>query len=133
MTKISERLARLPPYLIEPRCAVLSTLGRDGSPHPAVVHYQLEDDAIVITGRVDRRWARNVRRDPRVSLVIRDADEPLRWVGIKGAAELLREGAAAVEDAKAIARRYNEHPADYGDQERISFRIGPRHIHEYAA
>jgi PPOX class probable F420-dependent enzyme len=132
MADISERLARLRPYLVEPRCAVLTTLGRDGSPHPAVVHYQLEDDAIVVNGRVDRRWVRNLRRDPRVSVVIHDADDRLHWVGIKGATQLLREGAAAVEDAMAIARRYNEDPAAYRDQERISFRIRPQHVHEYA-
>jgi PPOX class probable F420-dependent enzyme len=133
MADISERLARLRPYLIEPRCAVLTTLGPDGSPHPAVVHYQLEDDAIVINGRVDRKWVRNLRRDPRVSLVIHDADQPLHWVGIKGAAELHQEGAPAVEDAIAIARRYDEDPAGYRDQDRVSFRIAPRYLYEYAA
>jgi PPOX class probable F420-dependent enzyme len=132
MADISQRLALLRPYLVETRCAVLTTLDPHGSPHPAVVHYQLEDDAIVINGRVDRRWVRNLRRDPRVSVVIHDADDLLHWVGIKGATQLLREGAAAVEDAMAIARRYNEDPAGYRDQERISFRILPRHVHEYA-
>jgi PPOX class probable F420-dependent enzyme len=129
---ISQRLARLRPYLVEPCCAVVTTLDPDGSPHPAVVHYQVEDDAIVINGRADRRWVRNLRGDPRISLVIHDADDPLHWVGIKGAAELSREGAAAVEDAMAITRRYDEDPAAYRDQERISFRILPRHVHEYA-
>jgi hypothetical protein len=55
MADISQRLAPLRPYLVETRCAVLTTLDPDGSPHPAVVHYQLEDDAIVVNGRVDRR------------------------------------------------------------------------------
>jgi PPOX class probable F420-dependent enzyme len=131
MADISQRLAHLRPYLVEPRCAVLTTLARDGSPHPAVVHYQPEDDSIVINGRVNRRWVRNLRRDPRVSVVIHETDDPLHWVGIKGAAELLGEGAAAVEDAMAIARRYGEDPAAYRDQARISFRIVPRHIDEY--
>jgi Pyridoxamine 5'-phosphate oxidase len=72
MADISQRLALLRPYLVETRCAVLTTLDPDGSPHPAVVHYQLEDDAIVINGRVDRRWVRNLRRDPRVSVVIHE-------------------------------------------------------------
>jgi PPOX class probable F420-dependent enzyme len=91
MADISQRLALLRPYLVETRCAVLTTLDPDGSPHPAVVHYRLEDDAIVINGRVDRRWVRNLRRDPRVSVVIHDADDLLHWVGIKGATQLLRE------------------------------------------
>jgi hypothetical protein len=81
----SQRFACLRAYLVEPRCAVPTTLARDGSPHQAVVHYQLEDDAILI-----------------------NADDPLHWVGIKGAAELVRKGATAVEDAMAIARRYSE-------------------------
>jgi PPOX class probable F420-dependent enzyme len=124
-------LAAVHEYLTAPRCAVLSTLGADGAPHQAVVHYLLDGDGLVVNGRPDRVWATNLRRDPRVSIVIHDAERPLHWVGIKGSADAVTEGQAAVEDAMAMARRYGEHPADYQHLERVSFRIIPRRVFEY--
>jgi PPOX class probable F420-dependent enzyme len=120
-------------YLEQPRCAVLSTIAPDGAPHPAVVHYLVEGerDTLIVNGRADRRWVANLRRDPRVSAVIHDADQPLHWVGIKGRAELLRTGGAGVDDAMALARRYGEDPTAYQDQQRVSFRIVPRRVWEY--
>jgi PPOX class probable F420-dependent enzyme len=118
-------------YLSQPRCAVLSSLGRDGAPHQAVVHYMLLGDHLLVNGRPDRVWASNLRRDPRASLVIHDTDDPLHWVGIRGVAELAAEGEAAVHDAMTLATRYGEDPADYRDQERVSFRIAPRRVFEY--
>jgi PPOX class probable F420-dependent enzyme len=118
-------------YLAVPRCAVLSTIGADGAPHQAVVHYLLDGQALIVNGRADRRWLANLRRDSRVSVVVHDADQPLRWVGIKGSAALLREGGAAVDDAMALARRYGEDPADYQDQQRVSFRIVPGRVYQY--
>jgi PPOX class probable F420-dependent enzyme len=126
-----QRFDRVRRYLSVPRCAVLSTIGPDGAPHSAVVHYLLEEDAVVVNGRVDRRWVVNLRRDGRVSVVVHDPDEPLHWVGIKGVAELLREGPGAVEDAMTLARRYSEDPASFRGQERVSFRVVSQRVDEY--
>jgi PPOX class probable F420-dependent enzyme len=130
MTDPSALLDPVRGYLAEPRFAVLSTNGPDGVPHPAVVHYRLERDALVVNGRADRRWISNLRRDPRVSVVVHDADRPSYWVGIKGSVELLRTGQAAVDDATALARRY-EDPAVFEGQQRVSYRILPRRVYEY--
>lgn len=118
-------------YLDEPRCAVLSTIGSDGAPHQAVVHYLVDDDGLLVNGRPDRRWAQNLRVDPRASLVVHDSAQPLHWVGVKGRAEPAGEGQAAVEDAMTMASRYGEDPADYRQQQRVSFRISPQRVFEY--
>ena len=131
MPEAARSLEAVRDYLAAPRCAVLSTIDKGGAPHQAVVHYLLESDRVLVNGRPGRRWARNLRRDPRVSVVVHDADEPLHWVGIKGSAELVREGQAAVEDAMTLARRYGEDPADYHHLERVSFEVVPRRVFEY--
>jgi PPOX class probable F420-dependent enzyme len=118
-------------YLSAPRRAVIATLGADGSPHQAVVHYLLEQDGLLVNGRPGRRWATNLRRDRRVSIVVHDADDPLHWVGIKGSVRQVREGEAAVDDAMTMAGRYGEDPEDYRNLERISFEIAPRRLYEY--
>jgi PPOX class probable F420-dependent enzyme len=131
MSEAEELLERVRGYLSEPRCAVLSTLGADGAPQQAVIHYMLGPDHVLINGRSDRRWSLNLRRDPRASLMVHDAEEPLHWVSLRGVAELAADGRAGVEDAVALARRYGEDPAPYERQERVSFRIVPRRVVEY--
>jgi PPOX class probable F420-dependent enzyme len=120
-------------YLDSPRCAVLSSLRADGAPHQTVVHYLLGPDHLLVNGRPDRRWVSNLRRDPHVSVVVHDADEPLHWVGMRGQAQVLNDGAAAVSDAMSMARRYGEDPQEYSELERISLIIFPDHVFEYGA
>ena len=120
-------------YLAEPRHAVLATLAADGSPHQAVVHYLPTADGLVVNGRPGRRWATNLRRDPRVSVVVHDHDRPLHWVGIKGAAAVTAEAEEAVSDAMTIAARYGEDPEEYRNLERVSFAIAPRRVYEFGA
>jgi PPOX class probable F420-dependent enzyme len=117
-------------YLAAPRCAVLSTLDAKGAPHQTVVHYFLEEGGLVVNGRPDRLWARNLRRDPRVSVVVHDSDDYLHWVGIKGTARVLHEGQAAVEAAMNLARRYDEDPEEFRNLERVSFEIVPDRVFE---
>jgi PPOX class probable F420-dependent enzyme len=117
-------------FLAAPRCAVLSTLDAKGAPHQTVVHYFLRDASLEVNARPDRLWAINLRRDPRVSVVVHDSDDYLHWVGIKGTARVLHEGRAAVEAAMDLARRYGEDPAAFENLERISFEIVPRRVFE---
>jgi PPOX class probable F420-dependent enzyme len=131
---VTDRASPLDPvraYLAAPRLAVLSTLDAAGAPHQAVVHYWLAGGSILVNGRADRRWVVNLCRDPRISLVIADADRPLHWVGVKGHAEPAAQGDAAVEDAMALARRYGEDPESFRGQERVSLRVLPRRVYEY--
>jgi PPOX class probable F420-dependent enzyme len=117
-------------FLSAPRCAVLSTLDARGAPHQTVVHYFVEAGALVVNGRPDRLWVKNLRRDPRVSVVVHDADDSLHWVGIKGSARVRHDDAAAVEDAMTLARRYDEDPEQYRHLERVTLEIVPDRVFE---
>lgn len=131
MTEPQVLLEPVQQYLAAPRCAVLSTISPSGFPHQAVVHYAPEPDAVLVNGDVGRRWARNLQRDPRVSMVVHDAEDVLHWVGIRGEVVTTREGRDAVADAMAMARRYAEDPADYEGRERLSLLIRPQRVFEY--
>jgi PPOX class probable F420-dependent enzyme len=86
-------------FLSAPRCAVLSTIGRDGAPRQIVIHYLLVDSHLRINGHRDRRWVANLRRDPRASLIIHDRVDYLHYVSIRGTATLVDDGATAVAEA----------------------------------
>lgn len=118
-------------FLSAPRCAVLSTIGPDGAPRQIVIHYLLDQDHLRINGHRDRRWVANVRRDPRVSLVVQDENDYLHYVSIRGTASVLDEGHRAVAEAMGQAERYGEDPSEFADQPRVSFRIDVEWLTEY--
>ena len=117
-------------FLSAPRCAVLSTVGPDGAPRQIVIHYTLGEDHVRLNGHRDRRWVANVRRDPRVALIVHDERDYLHYVAIRGRAALVDEGADALAEAMSQAERYGENPADFAGQRRVSFRVDPQHVHE---
>lgn len=119
------------PFLSAPRCAVLSTLGPDGAPRQIVIHYMLGEDHVRLNGHRDRRWVANVRRDPRVALVVHDERDYLHYVSIRGRAVLIDDGDDALGEAMTQAERYGEDPADFAGQPRVSFRVDPEHVNEY--
>ena len=114
-------------YLETPlRHATLATVGSDGTPHVTVVWYRLDGDAILVNSRVGRRWPTELQVDPRCALTIVDAnvDEEL-YVAIQAMAEVVATGPGALEDIRALARRYAGNPAKFDGQARISFRLRP--------
>jgi PPOX class probable F420-dependent enzyme len=120
-------------FLRGPHRAVLSTLGADGAPHLVVVDYLVEDDSLLVNGRVNRRWVLNLRHDPRASALVHDPADVSHWVRISGTAELVRDGDdGAVEDAKVMARRYGDDPEQFTGQHRVTWRLVPRQILERA-
>jgi hypothetical protein len=55
-------------------------------------------------------------------------------VGVKGHARLLHDGVAALEDIKALARRYDDDdPDSFDGQERVSFAIDIDRSFEYGS
>ena len=73
----------------------------------------------------------NIRRDPRVALVVHYDRDYLHYVSIRGRAALVDEREGAVAEAMRQAERYGEDPADFAAQPRVSFRVDPEHVHEY--
>jgi PPOX class probable F420-dependent enzyme len=65
-------------------CA-LTTLRGDGSPYSVVVWCGRDGDRVTVNA-AEGRWLENLRRDPRVSLVVVDTANILRHVGVDGRA-----------------------------------------------
>jgi PPOX class probable F420-dependent enzyme len=120
-------------FLAEARVATIATINPDGTPHQAVVWYRLDGDDLLITSRRERRWPRNLAGDGRISVAVHEGTRRSHWVGVKGRAELLHEGAEAVADIQALARRYGKDPQTYAGQDRVSYRIVVASTFEYGA
>ncbi len=126
-------------YLAEPRYAVVATIDPDGAPRQAVIWFLFADDTIVINSLDGRRWPTNLRRDPRISIAISEADRE-SWVGLTGTVEVVDDQAQAQADIAAMARRYHASNPDAAEavianrftkQRRVSFRLRPASIHDH--
>lgn len=127
---------RVRDFLAGRQFLVLATNEPDAPPRQALIWYDLRGDELLVNSRSDRRWPRNLRRDPRVSAAVFDPHDPLRWVGITGeVAAIDDDPERALADIQALARRY--HPGDarreaqFAGQSRVTFRIRilSTHVH----
>lgn len=122
-------------FLDAPRFAVLATLREDGSPQLTVVWYGLRGDDAIVNTTVPRSKARNLARDPRVSLLV---GEMARYVRLEGDARVIATGAAALRDIHDLAVRYDGAAAAerqtrtvWSTQERVTYAIAVRRIYRY--
>jgi PPOX class probable F420-dependent enzyme len=95
-----------------PRVAALTTLLPDGSPHTSVVWCDFDGDCVRVNTMRGFQKERNMRRDPRVTLLCFDPRRPLRYLEIRGrVVEMTGRGAAAHLDA--LASKYLGRPVRY--------------------
>lgn len=108
--------------------AVVATVGANGSPQTTIVWVDEEDGRPVFNTTNKRAKGRNLRRDPRVSILVWDKDNPYRYVEVEGVAEL--EDDVDTQHMHAMSRKYTGRdwhtPVD-----RLIVRVTPRRIHDY--
>jgi PPOX class probable F420-dependent enzyme len=88
------------------RTGKLATVRPDASPHVAPIWFVLDgDDVVFMTGSRTVK-GRNLRRDPRASLVVDDERPPFAYVRVDGPAELSDDLDEMLPWSIAIAGRY---------------------------
>ena len=90
-------------FLDAPRYGVVATHDADGGIWQAVVWYAVTDDGILMNARNGRRWLTNLRRDPRLSLVVADGED---YVIVRGQAVVTDDPERAQAEAQVLAERY---------------------------
>ena len=104
-------------FLARSRTIILTSIGRDGVPHPMPMFYAVEDDgSIVMTTYTKSQKIQNLRRDPRVSLLVEDgtAYSELRGIVFYGNAELIADTGDVMRLLAAVASHQGE-PVDASD------------------
>jgi PPOX class probable F420-dependent enzyme len=120
MTTINDPGVRA--LLERPNHAVVSTLNEDGSIHSAVVWVDVEDGRLAVNSAVGRAWPANLERDPRVTVIVYDEDNPYDYVEARGTASASTDGADGHIDR--LANKYlgvDRYPYHSADEQRISF------------
>ena len=100
-------MATLPPaakaLADRPVIAALTTLGPTGTPHTTPVWIDRDGDELLVNTAKGRVKARNVERDPRVSVCMVDPEDPMNALAAEGTVtDVTTEGADALIDALSL-------------------------------
>lgn len=98
--------------LTRPVHGVLTTMMPDGQPQSSLVWCDYDGECARVHTTAERQKGRNLRANPRATLLVIDPDDTSRYIEIRGTAELVEDGALTHLDA--ITRQYTTHPGYYG-------------------
>lgn len=98
-------------FLERSRTATMATMGPDGVPHLVAMWYGLIDGTIYFETKAKSQKAVNLRRDPRIAVMVESGDtyDQLRGVSIEGSAHLIDDTTSEEYWAAAVSvfERYN--------------------------
>lgn len=126
---LSEDLKSL---LDTPVFVTVATIQPDGSPQLSPVWVTRDGDDVLISTTLGRRKEKNLRRDPRVTVLLQPFDAPYTYAEIRGTAQLTTEGGQELIDE--LSRKYTGkdyadfNPAAKDDAQRVVVRVTPRKV-----
>jgi PPOX class probable F420-dependent enzyme len=115
--------------LNNPNYAVASTHNEDGSILSTIVWVSADDDGVAVNSAVGRLWPTNLERDPRITVLVYEADNPYNYVEIRGTATGTTDGAD--EHINALTKKYinqDEYPFRQPGEQRIRYDIKTEHV-----
>ena len=125
-SRLSESAVAL---LLAKNFANVATIRADGTPHVTPVWVDYDGEHVILNTVVGHAKERHLRRDPRVTVLVLDQENPYSYVAVSGVAELTTEGAE--EHIGKMSMKYFGVPMfgnrDYSEQ-RILVRVRPEHV-----
>jgi PPOX class probable F420-dependent enzyme len=113
--------------LTDPNLAVVATIREDGTPQVTPTWVDWDGERVLVNTAEGRAKPENMRRDPRVSVLVLDPDNPYNWVSITGPVELTHDGAE--EHIEKLSHKYtgNDYPSPK-DPPRVLAKITPERV-----
>ena len=108
----------------------LTTLLPDGVPMTHVMWVDCDDEHVLVNTEVHRQKYKNIERDPRATITIWDADNPYRYVEVRGEVTGTITGDAARKHIDDLSQKYTGD--DYANpiqSERVILKIRPDRVH----
>ncbi|MGW6061364.1 PPOX class F420-dependent oxidoreductase [Streptomyces sp. NPDC055189] len=110
----------------------VATIQPDGSPQVSPVWVKRDGDDILFSTTVGRRKEKNLRRDPRVTVLLQPFDAPYTYAEIRGEATMTTEGGQELIDELALkytGKKYADfNPASKDDDARVVVRVTARKV-----
>jgi PPOX class probable F420-dependent enzyme len=107
----------------------VATLMPDGSPQTSVLWATYDGDDVLFATVVGRAKERNLRRDPRISVLIYDAASAYSYVEVRGSATLTTEGGPELINQLSHVYTGEPYTNDEGtDNVRVVVRVTPERV-----
>jgi PPOX class probable F420-dependent enzyme len=113
--------------------ATVATLNRDGAPQTSVVWVERDGNAVQFTITSRRQKARNIARDPRISVTVIDAENPYHTVEIRGTAELVDDPERTLSHRLSWKYVDEDPPAEPPEIRRLIVRVTPEKVTRFSA
>ena len=114
-------------YVEASRTATMATVGASGQPHLVAMWFGVIDGEIWFETKTKSQKAVNLRRDPRITVLIEDGEtyDSLRGVAVEGTAEITDDPELLWQVGVSVWERYN---APYTEEMRplVEFMIANR-------
>ncbi len=121
--------------LERPIVVAFATSNPDGQPQVTPVWVSLEGDQIWINSAVGRRKDRNVRANPKVTVLSLDPQNPFHWVEVRGEVVEFDESNAALAHINKLSGLYagnddyySFNPESRGKEQRVIYKIRPTRV-----
>jgi PPOX class probable F420-dependent enzyme len=98
--------------------ATVVTLMPDGQPQALLTWIGTDGEHLLVNTEPTRQRAKNLQRDPRVTVLIHSADDPWDWAEVRGRVVETVDGQVARDHIDELSHKYMG--ADYGSP------IGPK-------
>jgi PPOX class probable F420-dependent enzyme len=107
--------------------ATVTTVFPSGQLQAHTIWVGLRDGQVVLNTEVHRAKHRNLQKDPRIAVVIRDESNPYRYAEVRGEVTRTTTGSEAREHIDELSRKYNgeDYPPDNIKSERVILWVTP--------
>ena len=109
----------------EPTLATVVTLMPDGQPQALLTWVDTDGEHLLVNTEPQRQRSRNVRRDPRITVLLHSGDDPWDWAEVRGRVVGMVTGGEARAHVDELSRKYigTEYRNPIGPQGRVILKI----------
>ncbi len=110
-----------------PNLATVVTLMPDGQPQALLTWVDTDGEHVLVNTEPQRQRAKNVARDPRITVLIHSKDNPWDWSEVRGHVVETVGGQQAREHIDALSNKYvgKDYANPIGEQGRIILKVAP--------
>lgn len=107
--------------------ATVVTLMPSGQPQALLTWIDTDGETLLVNTEPQRQKARNLRRDPRVTVLIHSATDPFDWAEVRGHLVATVGGEEARAHIDELSNRYvhSDYQFPVGPEGRVILRIAP--------
>ena len=110
--------------------ATVVTLMPDGQPQALLTWVDTDGEHLLVNTEPQRQRARNVRRDPRITVLIHSDSDPWDWSEVRGRVVETVDGREAREHIDELSRKYvgTDYRNPIGPKGRVILKVAPEKV-----